>query len=205
MSPQEYDNAIRTLIVILRKYAIRGWHCTRLTDGEIAIIERDGMRPPNAEMLARRIDAVAANGGFTPEVATLLNKDQPHEPSREGKIWFCFFPPLRADESGIGDFFKYWGGEALYNCHDCNREVAPVIEKVGTPCIIEADVPIAFFPSAVGLAFKVVRRFLILRGFVTGEPVDHEDSAIYPLPASAIRRVVRFPSREFAVLSGYKT
>ena len=157
-------------------------------------------------MLARRIDAVTASGGFTPEIAAQLKaKNQAREPNRAGKISFCFFPPSRVDEIGIGDFFRYWGGEALYNSHDRNRDVAPIIGKVGTPCIVEADVPIAFFPSAVGLAFKVVRRFLISRGFKTGEPVDHADRVTQPLPASAIRRVIRFPSPEFASLTGCET
>ena len=203
VSPQEYDAAVRALEGILRCYAIRGWHCTRLTEDEIAAIERNGMSLPSAEMLVRRIDAVAASGVFTPEIAELLKaKNQAHEFNRAGKVWFCFFPPSRADEGGIGDFFRYWGGEALYNSHDRNRDAAPIIGKVGTPCIVEADVPIALLPSAAGLAFKVVRRFLISRGFKTGEPVDHEDRVTQPLPALVIKRVIRFPSPEFAELSG---
>jgi hypothetical protein len=127
-------------------------------------------------MLKQRIDSVAAAGGFSPTVATLLkSKNQAHEPNRAGRVWFAFFPPSRAGESGIGDFFRYWGGEALYNFHDRNRDATPMIGKVGTPCIVEADVPIALMPSAVGVAFKIVRSFLIARGYQTTEPLDHED------------------------------
>jgi hypothetical protein len=38
--------------------------------------------------------------------------------------------------------------------------MAAVIGKVGTPCLVEADVPIMLFGSSVGLAFKIVGRFL---------------------------------------------
>jgi hypothetical protein len=39
-SPQYYDHAIRTLEKVLHPYAIRGWHCTRLTDDEIVPLNR---------------------------------------------------------------------------------------------------------------------------------------------------------------------
>lgn len=202
VSPQDYDRAVRELEQILRGYVIRGWHCTRLTDEEIAAIERDGMTLPNAEMLARRIDAVAAAGGFAPEVAAALKaKNQAHEENRAGRLWFCFFPPS-IEYHGVSDFFKYWGGEALYNSHDRHVYNAPIIGKVGTPCIVEADVPIAFCAPHSWLSLMVVRRFLISRGFQTTEPVHHEDKIIQPLPASAIRRIIRFPSPEFIELSG---
>ena len=201
-SPQEYDDAIRALEEILSLYALRGWHCTRLTGAEIAAIDRDGMSLPNVEMLARRIDAVAAAGGFTPEVAAALKaKNQAHEKNRAGMLWFCSFPPA-IEYDGVSDFFRHWGGEALYNSHDHHPQNAPLIGKVGTPCIVEADVPIAFFAPHSWLSIKVVRRFLISRGFQTREPVHHEDRIIKPLPASAIRRVIRYPSPEFMELSG---
>lgn len=49
-----------------------GWHCTRLTDAEIALIEADGMQLPNVQMLNERIDRLIerflwAKGLFDPE------------------------------------------------------------------------------------------------------------------------------------------
>lgn len=114
-----YDRAIYGLIDVLQPYAIVGWHCTRLTDREIAAIVADGMQLPDTGMLARRINTVAEEGLLTAGMAERLrSKNQAHEPNRAGMIWFCFFPPRLAGEGGIGSLLRFWGGEALYNSHN---------------------------------------------------------------------------------------
>lgn len=198
VSAQAFDRAIYGLLDVMDPYYLTGMHCTRLTQDEIAAIIREGMGLPNLDMLKRRIDAVEAEGLFTPAVAQRLRaKNQAHEPNREMRIWFCFFPPHIGDESGIGCFFRYWGGEALYNSHDADPETGPRIAAIGVPCLIEADVPIAAMRQRTSLAFKIVTRFLVTRGYQTREPLDHEDATVQPLPATAIRRIIRFPEPEF--------
>lgn len=197
-----YDRAIYGLIDVLQPYAIVGWHCTRLTDREIAAIVAEGMQLPDTGMLTRRINGVAEEGLLTAGVAERLrSKNQAHEPNRAGMIWFCFFPPGHAGEGGIGRLLRFWGGEALYNSHDRHPETAAVLRSIGTPSIIEAEVPIAFLGPHGGLAFKVARRYLMFRGYQTKEPCDHEDSVRQPLPANCIYRVISFPHPDFLALS----
>ncbi|SDR60991.1 hypothetical protein SAMN05519103_07243 [Rhizobiales bacterium GAS113] len=206
VSPQQFDQAVCALGKLLSGYAIRGWHCTRLTNAEIQAIQTEGMGLPDAIMLARRIDALAHAGQITPSAAALLkSNNQAHEDNRVGRVWFCFFPPSRADESGIGDFFRYWGGEALYNSHDRDPAMAAMLGRLGTPCIVEADVPVALLGSTIGPALKVVRRFLVSRGYETVEPADHEDRITHPLPAASVRRVIRHPTPEFERLTKCET
>jgi hypothetical protein len=203
VSPLQYDRAIYAIEDVLRPYAIKGWHCTRLTDAEIEAVLADGMLLPDERMLSRRIDALVHDGTIPATTAVILkSKNQAHEENRAGRVWFCFFPPHRASEHGIGDFFRWWGGEALYNSHDRDPNVGPVIAKIGTPCLVEADVPIALLGPHGGLAFKVVRRFLVSRGYRTAEPLDHSDRITRPLPASAVRRIIRFPDADFCQLTG---
>jgi hypothetical protein len=198
-----YDRAIYGLIDAMRPYAVIGWHCTRLTDREIAAIGVSGMSLPDAAMLIRRINAAIEEGLLTTAVGERLKaKNQAHESNRAGVVWFCFFPPHLAGEGGIGDLLRFWGGEALYNSHDRHPETAAVLRSVGTPSIVEAEVPIAFLEPHGGLAFKVVRRYLISRGYETPEPCEHEDRVKQPLPAGCIRRVVSFPIADFLELSG---
>jgi hypothetical protein len=203
VTAKSYDRAIYGLMDVLRPYAITGWHCTRLTDAEIDQIQRKGMQLPNGAMLARRIGAVVEAGQLAPDIARrLIAKNQADEASRRDKVWFCFFHPRIAGESGIGCFFRFWGGEGLYNCHENDAVTSPAIRRIGTPCLIEADVPIALLSSRAGLAFKVVRRFLTSRGYRDSEPVHHEDRINQPLPARCIRRVIRYPDRDFISLTG---
>lgn len=198
-----YDQAIYGLIDALQPYAVTGWHCSRLTDAEVRHILREGMQLPNATMLNRRIDALVASGDLEPDIALRLKeKNQGADKNRAGMIWFCFFHPRLAGESGIERFFRHWGGEALYNSHEHDPITSSAIRVVGTPCVVEADIPIASLGKHADLAFEIVRRFLKSLGFRTGEPVDHEDRIRQPLPAANIRRIVSFPDSGFCSLTG---
>jgi hypothetical protein len=135
-----FDRAIYRLSDAMRPYSIVGWHCTRLTHREIARIEAEGMRLPGAAMLSDRIDKAADQSFFSITIAERLKADnQAHPLNRAGMIWFCFFPPRLATESGIGDFLRFWGGEALYRSHQRHPETAGILRDVGTPSIVDAD------------------------------------------------------------------
>jgi hypothetical protein len=203
VSPQRYEYALHTLGDILCGYAIRGWHCTRLTNAESEAIRIGGMQLPDENMLARRIDALVVSGCITPVVAAALkSKNLAHEENRHD-VWFCFYAPSREDEGGIGDFFRYWGGEALYKPHKRDPQMAAVIEKIGTPCLIEADVPISLLKEeGLRAASKIIARFLVSRGDKTTEPLGHNDRIVHPLPAAAVRRVIRHPTTAFRELTG---
>ena len=190
----------------LHPYAIIGWHCTRLTEAEIAHIVDQGMQLPSTAMLESRIDACVADGQISPAIAFRLKaKNQSGDWNREGRLWFCFFPPRLAGESGIRRFFRHWGGEALYNYHEDDPEISPVLGSVGTPCVVEAKVPVAALEQDHGLAFSVVRRFLVSHGLRTTEPLEHESRMKRPLTSDAVRNVHRFPGTEFQTLTGCGT
>ena len=195
-----FDVAIDGLRDILLAYAIRGWHCTRLTDAEADEVLNDGMRLPNAETLTRRIEALAQANLIEPEIALRLkSKNWADEENRVGMVWFCFFPPRKAEECGIGPFFRHWGGEALYRCHEDDPVIAPILRCIGTPRLIEADVPIASlgrYPD-----FVIYRRYLVSRGYRSNEPTDFEGYSKHPLPAANVRRVISYPERDFYSLT----
>lgn len=199
----DYDRADAKLHEVLQSYSLLAWHCTRLTDHEHHCIVREGMRLPNGEMLLRRIVAARADGLLAPDVADLLMaKHQADHPNRVNRIWFCFFPPRIAGESGIGRFFRYWGGEALYGMHEPDPGTGPALRAIGRPCLVEAEVPVASLGRHTYLTIKVARRYLVHQGFETRECMDHEGCALQPLPAAAIRRVITFDDPDFVALTG---
>lgn len=197
---RSYDKAILNLRAVLAPYFLKGWHCTKLTPSEIQAVTTVGMSLPNESKLNARIDAAVREGFVLPDVAIRLKADHAAgSPYRSGMLWFCFFPPHIGDESGIGDFFRFWGGEALYRSHHNDPITGPAIAAFGTPCLIEAIVPIASLKGA--LEFKVVRRYLKSRGFQTSEPVDHEDRTVVPLGPEWILRIIQYPDLEFLALT----
>ncbi len=200
---REWETAIQAVATALGPFAITGWHCTRLTDSEVLQIVSHGMQLPDGAMLRRRIDALVQAGLLACEVgARLAQRNQSEDSNRARRLWFCFFPPRLEGESGIGRFFRHWGGEALYNSHEDDPETSPLLRAIGTPCIVEADVPVASLAPGVRLAMKLVRRHLIAQGCQTEEQVEHADQCVWPLPADCIRRVMRHPEPAFLTLTG---
>ena len=198
-----FDEAIVRLANLLRPYEIVGWHCTRLTDEEIEEISCNGMGLPDGRMLTRRINAVEEAGCLAPDVARILKlRNQADEEYRAGAVWFCFYPPGRAGEHGIERFFRHWGGEALYNSHERDPVTSQAISCIGTPCLVEANVPIAFLARHGGLELNFVRRFLVGRGLPARLVEDYEGRIVSPLPAANVRRVVLFPDPDFLELTG---
>jgi hypothetical protein len=198
----EYDSSIYGLEAVLRRCALVGWHCTRLTKDEIASIWSGGMQLPDVAMLHQRVDALVDAGGLLGGLANRLKGEhQADDPFRAGMVWFCFYPPRHAGEHSIERFFRHWGGEALYNTHEDDPETGAAIGTIGLPCIVEALVPIASLGHLDFLPMKVARRYLISRGYRTVEPVNHDGAITCPLPAANIRQVVLFPSPEFIKLT----
>jgi hypothetical protein len=200
---KRFDRAGYGLSDVLRPYALVGWHCTKLTEAEIAAITTHGMTPPSAQILDTRIADLERAGILPADIAARLRaKNQASECTRAGRIWFCFFEPHIAGQSGIERFFRSWGGEALYNSHEDDPLTGPVLAGIGTPCLIEAEVPIASLPTPDGLSLKVYRLFLASRGHrLRNTAPEHEDRAIVPLPATTIRRIIRHPELDFVRLT----
>jgi len=204
---RQYDRAILELAVLLKPYTLSpGYHCTRLTDSEIAGILRSGMQLQNGTLLRGRIRALEQDDLISPEIArSLSSTNQADDSNRAGKIWFCFFPPKLAGENGIGRFFRHWGGEALYNSHEDDSVTSPILRRLGTPAVIEADVPIASLNTHSFLSTKIVRRYFVNRGGEIREGIEHAGYSVYSLPAQAIRRIIRFPDSEFINLTQCNT
>jgi len=116
-------------------------------------------------------------------------------------ISFCFYPPYKAGQGGIERLFRSWGGEALYNSHEDDPVIGPILNGIGTPCIIEAYVPIISLRCHDSLEDKVIRRYLVNRGLETVEPLDHEGKAEQPIPSQNISRIIPFPESDFIRLT----
>jgi hypothetical protein len=203
VSGPDYDRALGELRKVLNNYTLHGYHCTRLTREETALIRSGGMQLPNEAVLRQRIESLRDRGLMDAATAAdLIADNQAAEKNRAGRIWFCFFPPNLDSETGLSSLLGYWGGEALYNSHDTHAVRGPLLAGIGTPCLVEAEVPISSLRGPSFLDMKVARQFLIWNGLKTRETVLHEDCAIRPLKATSISRVIEFPDPDFIALTG---
>ena len=92
---------------------------------------------PTPRCFARRIEALVKDKLIAPDIAERLkSKNQADKNYRARKVWFCFFPPRNAGEHGIKRFFRHWGGEALYVCHENDPLTSHAISCIGLPRIV---------------------------------------------------------------------
>lgn len=205
-SATAYDRAIYQLMELLQPYSLLAWHCTRLTDREIEAILSGGMQPPNETILHARIDALVSEGTISSDVAARLKgRNQADEKYRKDRVWWCFYPPRESGETGIASLLGTWGGEALYNSHDSEPTMGPLLRSIGTPCFVEADIPIALLGDSASAAFSVVAHSLTASGHKARNYLEFEDRITDPLAAQFVRRVIRHPEPDFITLSACDT
>lgn len=182
--------------------SIVGYHCTRLTDGERAAVERDGLKPLTPELFEGRIASALEQGLIDRSAAeTLLERNDGRHDNRAGMIWFVFRSRELADESGVGRFFTYWGGEALYGRHKDDPETGPALRSVGVPCIVEAAVPAREIETFAMVGERVMRVFLTARGVRTGSGDDMEGYVREPVPGTSVLRVIPLSHPDFRRLT----
>ena len=184
--------------------ALRGLHCTRLTDEEATEIIAEGMTPPSAERLARRIQALSDARKISADIAAqLLDRNSAAEPCRAGMIWFVLTEPPLKSESGVGSLLRNWGGEALYRHHDRDPVTGPILRSIGTPRIVEAYIPARDFRRHDFFYETMIQQYLATRGLdVRGK--DTESRTEGPVPANKITRILTSADLEFASLTEFE-
>lgn len=198
---EAYDSTIYGLTDILKKFSLHGYHCTRLTDDEIAQIFSAGMSLQNLDKLKQRINALKDSRIISPEIGERLkNENQADDRNRAGMLWFCFFAPNLVDESGIERFFRSWGGEALYNSHENDDETGRALSQIGTPCVIEAKVPIDGL-RVDSLSIHMAKRYSFNRGLGSENPKMFEGYSKLPICSQNILAIHKFPKPEFIRLT----
>jgi hypothetical protein len=203
VSGAAYDRAVYQLMDLIQPYSLLAWHCTRLTDQEAAAIVAKGMQLPNEGILHTRIDALVEAGTISSAVADQWKaRNQASETYRQGRIWWCFYPPRESGEGGIASLLGTWGGEALYNSHDSDEVLGSLLRSIGTPCLVEADIPIAMLRDSASAAFSVVAHHLASSGHPARDHLEFEDRITDDLPPRYVRRVIRHPEPDFFELTG---
>lgn len=206
-SPRElnhihYDNSIDEMRKILRKYSLIGNHCTKLTRKEINNIRNNGLSLQNSTSLNNRIDMLLEDNEIESKIASILkNVNQSDEPNRAKMLWFVFYEPYIAEESGIERFFRSWGGEALYNSHEHRLDTGSVLLNIGIPCVIKANIPIKSLNENCYPDRAIIRIFLKSKGYKITNAIYHEGYSLEDIPQQNIIDIIEFPSSQFIELT----
>jgi hypothetical protein len=197
------QQAIEEVSNLLQSTTLRGWHCTRITESEVEHITQNGMQLPNLEMLKNRISQLQVEKKISDEIAiSLKSNNYADEKCRKNMIWFCFFYPRLAHQSGLEIFFRYWGGESLSRAHQQDAKTKEILMNIGQPCLIEVNVPISALGLNTYLPEKIIFQYLINCGLKTDKDIDHEDKSFQPISAKNISRFIFYDDPEFIELVG---
>jgi len=170
---------------------IVAWHCTRLCDDEIELVRTNGMYPLSPETLTTRLERRIRTGDIsTEEAERFANEHKANDENRQKKLWFIFSRSLLHDEGGVGRLFTSWGGEALYGCHEQDVCTGPVLRSIGSPCIVEAELPIERIEAYFAPAEWVARPFLSRHRISAGNSPERDGHIRETIGPERIRRVI---------------
>ncbi|MEJ0084997.1 MAG: hypothetical protein WDO72_04915 [Pseudomonadota bacterium] len=209
----EYKALVDRLDGSLVRHRIVGYHCTRLTPGEIRSIKANGLRLLSTDLVRQRLDSCVADGHMTSAQCEYLVGSQIMRESlgnlhgnRTGMIWFCPNRSTLQESSGVYRLFRSWGGEAVYLGHEEDEKIAAVLAGIGTPCIVKCAIP---FPCDDPYYPQFAARFFsqfISNDFEYPEPSPGFDLCTErDLLGSEVLEVIEFSDPRFESLTACST
>jgi hypothetical protein len=187
---------------LLEGFSVIGWHCARLCDDEVQAIVNSGMYPLSPESFALRLSNRIARGDIDTDAAARFQTEHEVESIHRQMLWFVFDRDCLRGESGVGRLFTSWGGEALYGSHEEDEQTGPLLRSIGTPCIVEAALPLDVVSVHARPGEWLMRAFLSQRGVRSLEPPKCDGHIREVIGRDSIRRVISFSDVAFEELTG---
>lgn len=155
------------MMPVMERRTIRAWHYTRMTDAEVALLQRDGIRLSSLEAVRARIDAQVAAGAFDGRVADKLFADSPFQSdqrgSRSGKFWMVSHP-VEVGDGGVELLLESWGGEGAYFWQR-DTGMQELLRGIGKPRVIEIAKPLSCSPHSFSAGEAVVAAYACSMGW----------------------------------------
>lgn len=149
--PLSNDSSLRDedrdeFLAQLAGHPIQAYHVSRLLDHEVEWLRVEGLHPPTAELVGRRLKRAVGLGYISAEQRTQLEqattKARAMHRSRFGKVFlFLGTQPLQSGGHGLKHLLAEWGGEGIYG--EVSKSVAPELKTMGSPALVVCNVDLA--------------------------------------------------------------
>lgn len=150
-----------SLAAHMRRRTIRAWHYTRLTDGEVDLMRREGVQLSTPATLHLRLGSLVTAGLLRQDTADALYAASPfhsnQRDARAGKFWMTSHPVARTD-GGVVPLMAHWGGEVASMWVDDPDLLAP-LAVVGRPRVLELAVLLAVTNHAFRASEAIIGTF----------------------------------------------
>jgi hypothetical protein len=131
---------------LVKDCTISGFHCTRLTEAEQAILlSSRRIYPLGPEHALARIQDRVLAGDFSQQIGNALKQNS--AAARIGRKGYFHFLLEREVPDSFYHFFRYWGGESLYLPFiKEDGEMEQALHAVGIACVVEVSIPVQMLP-----------------------------------------------------------
>ena len=177
------------LIPLMETRVIRGFHYTRMTDAELAIMRAEGIRLSTPSYLETRLDALVSAGLLTiDEVGTILDQSpfKTQLDIRQNMFWMVS-SRLSMDDGGIEPLLAAWGGEVA-SMHLTDHDLMAKLQSIGRPRMIEVAAPLSATNETYSAACAVVAAYASRNGWPSDDGV-FDFYVKKDLPADALLNV----------------
>lgn len=168
------DEVERAAVDLLRGCLIRVYHCTRLTQREIANVRENGLRPLSLDFTETRIANAREDGEITQEQEEFFRKVHvASDSNRQGLIFLFTDRAGLSNAPSIGWLLSAWGGEGINMGVETKSPEFRVFESIGIPTVVVATVDLDLHASRIhpGLALAALRK---LHGSTQGTSIVSE-------------------------------
>jgi hypothetical protein len=198
------DEVVRRADKILDPEKLLGFHCTRLTPGEIDRVRHSGLETLSSGLLRRRLDDAVAEGSLTEDLAAQLwAGHQAEDRYRAERTCFVNCRSVLRFESDVGRLFRSWGGEALYWGHEHQEDTGAALRAIGTPAIVVTAIPVGRLRNSFrNIGERFVWKHLRDRGIRTGHGADIETFVTAPTGPDCILEIITFDDDRFEQATG---
>lgn len=148
VATSKYVTVKQEMALLLERYAVKAYHCTRLIHAEKVL--REGLFPLKDTTFVKRMQAalktdasfsVSAQEEAAAELSHYVQSDEFLR--NQGKLWF-YLSEVQTEEFDCHDLFEYYGGRVARAALANQRfRYYPMLKKIGTPVLITARVNLA--------------------------------------------------------------
>jgi hypothetical protein len=209
-----YKDVLFSLANILHGENIVGYHCTRLAAHEIENIKSNGMKILTKELVEERFKGVLKIGLLREEQYQYISSSELFKGSlnnecgqRTGYIWFCPNRSTLKDGGAVCRLFQSWGGEAVYNGHEEDKNIGHHLKSIGAPCIVKCSMPMTDIEDDLTyMAKRFVSQFISNNGSFAPDPSAVFDMSIErDLLPSEVLEVIDFSDPRFLEITDHQS
>lgn len=157
----EYNWVNEHIMGLMEERTIRAWHYTRMTDGEVTTLRRDGIYISTLDSIHKRFAVQVNAGAFSQNVADRLFADSPFQrgqlDARSNKFWMVSHP-VNTEDSSVKLLLESWGGESAYFWQR-DPDLQAILMRIGRSRILEIAVPLAYSRHSYSAAEAVVATY----------------------------------------------